>query len=69
MARRPDHEEALTESELAELRRNLSMLSGPHVMDFYRDAYRDCALERKPSAKAMQMLVTAWKILRRWGWR
>ena len=52
MARRPDDSEALTESELAELRRNLSMLSGRHVMDFYRDTYRDCAPERTPGAKA-----------------
>ena len=69
VARRSDDSNPLTESELAELRRNLSLLSGPSVVDFYRDAYRDCAVERKPGAKAIQRLVTAWKILRKWGWR
>lgn len=69
MARRPDDRDALTESELAELRRNLSMLNCPSVVDFYRDAYRECAVERKPGPKAIQRLVTAWKILRKWGWR
>jgi len=69
MARRPDDEKALTESELAELHRNLSLLSGPSVVDFYREAYGECAAERKPGAKAIQRLVTAWKVLRRWGWR
>lgn len=69
MARRPKEQDALTDSELAELRRNLSLLSGHHVMNFYRNAYRDCSPERKPNAKAMQMLVTAWKILRRWDWK
>ena len=69
MARRPDDSEALTASELAELRRNLALLSGPSVIDFYREAYRDCSVEREPNAKAMQRLVTAWKVLRKWGWR
>ena len=55
--------------ELAELRRNLSKLSGPSVEDFYMQAHKDCSLERKPGPKAMQSLVTAWKILRKWGWR
>ena len=66
---RDKNRDALTEAELAELRRNLSMLSGPHVVDFYRESYRDCAMERKPGPKAIQRLVTAWKILRKWGWR
>src|SRR5215469_6329134 len=39
-----------------------SRLSGPSVIDAYRAAYRDCAVERKPGAKAIQRLVTAWKI-------
>ena len=69
MARRQDDGDALSESELAELRRNLSLLSGASVVDFYRDAYKECAVERKPGAKAIQRLVTAWKVLRKWGWR
>lgn len=70
MARRPEPErDAFTQSELEELSNNLARLSGPSVMDFYRDAYRECAVERKPEARAIQRLVTAWKILRKWGWR
>jgi len=45
------------------------MLSAPSVEDFYRNAHKDCSLERKPGPKAMQSLVTAWKLLRKWGWR
>jgi len=69
MAHRWDDGDALTQSELAELRRNLTLLSGPSVEDFYRQAHKDCSLERKPGPKAMQSLVIAWKILRKWGWR
>lgn len=63
-----DDDRPLTEAELQELRDNLSKLSGPSVIDFYRSAHRDCAVERKPTAKAIQSLVAAWKILRRWNW-
>lgn len=59
----------LTQAELEELRYNLSHLSGPSVENFYREAHAECAVERKPSPKAIQRLVTAWKILRRWNWR
>jgi len=66
---RREDRDAWTESELAELRRNLSLLSGPSVEDFYRQAHKECSLERKPEPKAIQRLVTAWKILRGWGWK
>ncbi len=67
---RPDPDKnAYTEPELRELRDNLSKLSGPSVLSVYRDAHRECATERKPGAKAIQRLVTAWKVLSRWGWR
>ena len=72
MARRPDsneRDESLTRAELDELRRNLSLLSTPSVLDFYRDAHKECAPERKPSARAIQQRVTAWNILRNWKWR
>jgi len=69
MAGRHNDSDPLTESELAELRRNLSLLSRQSVEDFYREAHRDCTLERKPQPKALQRLVTAWKILRKWGWK
>lgn len=63
MARRPDPQsDAFTRPQLEELRNNLSHLSGPGMMDAYRQAHRECAVERKPGAKAMQRLVTAWKI-------
>jgi len=63
---RPEPEgNPFSESELNELRNNLAHLSGPSVEDFYRAAYRECAVEKKPGAKAIQRLVTAWKILRK----
>jgi len=61
--------DAFTQAEVEELRNNLARLSGDSVKQAYREAHRDCALERKPSAKAIQRLVTAWKILSKWGWR
>ncbi len=72
MARHPDYperDETLTREELKELKRNLSLLSTPGVVNFYRDAYTQCAPERKPGARAIQQLVIAWKILRHWNWR
>jgi len=68
MVPRPE-DDALTESELAELKRNLLLLSGSSVQTFYRDAHKECSLEHKPNPKAMQRLVTAWKVLRRWRWK
>ena len=68
MAPRPE-DDTLTESELAELKRNLQLLSGPSVESFYRDAHKECSLERKPTLKAIQRLVTAWRVLRGWGWK
>lgn len=71
MLNRPDsgqRDDNLTREEVDELRRNLSLLSAPHVLNFYRDAYKECAPERKPTARAIQQLVTAWKILRSWNW-
>jgi len=72
MARRPDyreHDDSLSREQLNELKRNLSLLSAPSVVDFYRGAYKECAPERKPGARAIQQLVTAWKLLRYWNWR
>jgi len=71
MGRRPDirNDVPFTEEELKQLKRNLSLLSPPAVEDAYRTAYRECAPERKPCAKAIQQLVTAWKILRKWRWQ
>jgi hypothetical protein len=39
------------------------------VRDFYQTAYRECAIINSrtfPSARSMQELVTAWKLLRKW---
>ncbi|MBZ5684552.1 MAG: hypothetical protein LAP86_05905 [Acidobacteriia bacterium] len=72
MAHRAEPEgetDTLTQAQVDELRNNLARLSGPSVVDFYRDAHRECAIERQPGAKAIQRLVTAWKILRKWGWK
>jgi hypothetical protein len=70
MSLRPEpEEEPFTQKQLEELRNNLSRLSGPSVMDFYRDAHKDCALEQKPRAKSIQRLVAAWRILSRWNWK
>jgi hypothetical protein len=70
MARRPDPVEfdrPLTEAELKERVRQLSMLSIHHVADAYRRAYEACRMEgdRLPRASAVQELVAAWKVLRR----
>ena len=71
MAYRPDPSEfdkPLSQAELEELSRQLSRLSPFHVQDAYRRAYEECQMdgERLPKAAAIQELVTAWKLLRRW---
>lgn len=73
MARRPEFppppERPMTDEELVDLRRSLSMVSPYHVVQAYRDAYEKCRMDgdRLPSARAVQELVTAWKLL--WKWR
>jgi hypothetical protein len=57
MARRPyyrEDDESLSREQLNELKRNPSLLSTPGVENFYRTAYKDCAPERKPGARAIQ---------------
>jgi hypothetical protein len=72
MARRPDFgkkEEVWTREELEEIARNLAVLSEPAVLEVYRRAYRECAIINSrtfPTARSMQELVTAWKLLRKW---
>ncbi len=72
MARRPElrnQEEVLSRDDLKELARNLSLLSEPAVRDFYQSAHRECAIingRTFPSARAVQQLVQAWKVLRNW---
>jgi hypothetical protein len=58
----------LTESELKERERQLSLLSTHHVADAYRRAYEACRMEgdRLPRASSVQELVATWKVLRKW---
>jgi len=70
MSYRPDvTDETLSKEALAELRRRLAMLHVSGVEQFYRDAYARCApvAGRVPKASAIQELVTAWKLLRKWS--
>jgi hypothetical protein len=63
-----DPDEMLTADQLAELQRRLSMLHPSSVEQAYRDAYERCApvVGRVPKASAIQELVTAWRVLRKW---
>lgn len=61
MARRPDPAEfdtPLSQEDLADRRRALSMLSEHHVRDAYREAYERCRIESDglPRASAIQEL-------------
>jgi hypothetical protein len=66
MARAKD---AMTQEDLEELNDRLSLLSPSHVEDFYREAYERCSLGcgSIPFPRAVQELVTAWKLL--WKWK
>jgi hypothetical protein len=57
----------MTREELVEFTRRLSMLSADGVEGVYRTAHQDCCLERNriPPAAAVQQLVAAWRVLRR----
>jgi hypothetical protein len=71
MAYRPDpgeFDKPLNPAELKELHRRLSLLSPHHVQEAYRSAHHRCCMggDLLPRAAAVQELVTAWKILRRW---
>jgi|HubBroStandDraft_1064217.scaffolds.fasta_scaffold228279_1 hypothetical protein len=72
MPRRPDSAEfdtPLTKEDLEKRRRDLSMLSEHHVRDAYQEAYECCRMQGDslPRARAIQELVTVWKLL--WSWR
>jgi hypothetical protein len=70
MARRPDlgQEKIWTREELKEIAHNLALLSVNGVREFYERAYRECRISPRvfPSARAVQELVQAWKLLRKW---
>jgi hypothetical protein len=71
MARRRDlrQDEVLSEGDLKQMRENLSRLSLEAVRHAYQTAYARCRMvnDRVPTARSMQELVQAWKML--WGWR
>jgi hypothetical protein len=58
----------LSEADLAELRHRYALLSKPSLQQVYTDAWERCKLERSgrpPRAEQIQVLVAAWKILRK----
>jgi hypothetical protein len=70
MAKRPDFspDVPLAPEVLAELRHRYAMLSPSSLQQVYADAWDRCKLERSgrpPRAEQIQVLVTAWKALRR----
>jgi hypothetical protein len=72
MARRPElpigPDVPLSPADLLELRQRYAMLSRPSLQQVYSDAWERCKLERSgrpPRAKQIQVLVAAWKALRK----
>ena len=70
MANRPDcgPDEPLGPEVLADLRHRYALLSPSSLQQVYIDAWERCKLERNgrpPRAEQVQVLVTAWKALRR----
>ena len=69
MARRPEvQKNIMTERELAELQRRLSLLSPVHVQQEYKAQIERCRLQGDvPPPYVIQRLVTIWKVL--WKFR
>ena len=67
MAHRPESETILTREQLAEFTRQLQMLSDDGVERIYETTYGECAFKERilPPAAAIQQLVAAWKVLRK----
>jgi len=67
VANRPEIDAVLTRQQLAEFTRRLSMLSVDGVEGTYHTAYAECRYDGRtpPPAAAVQQLVAAWKVLRR----
>ena len=71
MARRPDikrREDFMSREDLKALGDSLAHLSPSSVRDFYERAYQQCRISDRdfPTARALQKLVQAWKLLRKW---
>jgi len=70
MAQRPDPspDVPLSLTELAELRQRYAMLSTDGLRQVYADALDRCKLDKRgrpPRADQFQVLVSAWRVLRR----
>ena len=70
MASRPDFgpNEVLSEEQLAQLRLTYAKLSVPSLQQAYSEALERCKLERRgraPRSVDIQVLVQAWKQLRK----
>jgi hypothetical protein len=67
VAHRPESETILTREQLAEFTRQLQMLSDDGVERIYETTYGECAFKERilPPAAAIQQLVAAWKVLRK----
>ena len=65
----PDFEPPMDKARLDEYRRRLAQLDPFRVQKVYREAWYACRMEGNglPSPRAVQELVTAWKLL--WKWR
>ena len=65
MARRPEvHKNIMTEQEIADLKRRLSLLSRQHVQQEYLAQIERCRLHGDvPPPYVMQRLVTIWRVL------
>jgi len=59
--------EAMTEDEVRELRRSLSLLSPHMVKERYKIVMDRCRFYDLATPRMMQELVTLWKTL--WRWR
>jgi hypothetical protein len=71
MARRPDingRDDVLSREDLEALGNSLAHLSPSRVRDFYERAYQRCRISDRafPTARAIQELDQAWKLLRKW---
>lgn len=70
MAKRPDFtpEKPYSPQQLSEIRRNFAMLSKPGLQTAYAEALERCKLARDgrpPKAEHIQVLVQAWRQLRK----
>jgi len=69
MARRPQRlpNDAMTETQLKELERSLSLLSPMIVKEKYKVLADRCRFLELPTPRLMQEFVATWKVL--WKWR